>query len=80
MNAKRKKAIELAVEALLYLRRQRYAAGNAAFDLGHDLDFAIKAHAKYKEYTDAIVTLKSMIDEPVQIAFSVNSDNGGRDA
>lgn len=64
----REKAIKLAISSLEYIRRQRYAAGNAAFKLGHDLDFAVKDH----KYTEAIEALKAMVNEPVQIAFSVN--------
>ena len=55
-------ALKLAIQALTYLRRQRYAAGEAAYQKGVDFTFATYGHKHYLEYTHAMDELDDLIE------------------
>ena len=56
------KAIDLAIGALEFVRRQRHAMGEAAYRKGIDFEFAIKGHKHYTEYCEAIQQLLDLIE------------------
>ena len=53
------KALDLGIKALERLRRD-FSPGHVAFKNGIDLDFAIRDHAKFEQYSAAIAQLEDL--------------------
>ena len=54
-------ALRLAVDALKHERRRHYAAGEAAYKMGIDFEFAKRGHMGYEIMSEAIAVLEKRI-------------------
>ena len=73
MDKSQKNALKLAIHALEDYRRRHYAAARSAAVYG--FEFGINGEKHYKEYTDAIEYLRSLLAET---STPVKAQNAGQ--